>query len=57
VYPAAVAGAPFDTGNLVSVSADDQVTAPIHFVDQFLIVFEGLQIYSEKLGYDKLISK
>jgi hypothetical protein len=46
VNPAAVAGAPFGTGNLVPVPADDPLTAPVHLGDQFLIVLEGLQNYS-----------
>jgi len=38
-YPAAIAGTPFGTGNLIFTPADDSAAAPIHISDPFSIVF------------------
>ena len=43
--PAAVAGAPLGTGNVVFVPIQDPAAAPIHFGDQFLVVSEGLHCH------------
>jgi hypothetical protein len=43
--PATIAGTPLGTGNVLLVPNPDPAAAPIHFGDQFLIVFERLHCH------------